>query len=129
MKIKKSAQIISFICLILFVIVFWECVGTDYGTSEIFTKKEIKSAIDKVKENFNDFDGCKVLSLSYAGDDKSIEELKYWNNYDEIIVINSVFISPIIKKNHWSPFEIYTWKFILAKNNYNSWEIISCGYG
>ena len=129
MKIKKSAQIISFICLILFVIVFWECVGTDYGTSEIFTKKEIKSAIDKVKENFNDFDGCKVLSLSYAGDDKSIEELKYWNNYDEIIVINSVFLSPIIKKNHWSPFEIYTWKFILAKNNYNSWEIISCGYG
>ena len=129
MKIKKSAQIISFICLILFVIVFWECVGTDYGTSEIFTKKEIKSAIDKVKENLNDFDGCKVLSLSYAGDDKSIEELKYWNNYDEIIVINSVFLSPIIKKNHWSPFEIYTWKFILAKNNYNSWEIISCGYG
>lgn len=102
---------------------------TDLGSSELYTDSEIKDAVSIVREQFRHFHGCILFSLSYAGDERSLSEFDYNDNYDEAIVINSVFLSPIIRAGAWTPRRIYTWTFLLMRQNGGQWELLTYGYG
>ena len=39
-------------------------VKIDYGTSAIYTKEDMDSAIDTIKETFKSFEGCELYNLS-----------------------------------------------------------------
>lgn len=120
--------IIALACVSVIAYVYNKPVTVDSGTSDIYTTSEIQSAIDIVKEEFNEFEGCKLFSLSYAGDEDSLKEFDYNSNYDEAIVINSVFISPMFGGGGWNSHEIYTWHFILMRENNGEWHLITYGY-
>ena len=102
---------------------------TDLGSSELYSEAEIRQAVQIVRDRFRHFHGCTLFSLSYAGDERSLAESDYNKNYDEAIVINSVFLSPIIRAGAWDPHEIYTWSFILMRENGGKWELLTYGYG
>ena len=49
-------------------------VKIDYGTSAIYTKEDMDSAIDTIKETFKSFEGCELYTLSYSSDDVCRDE-------------------------------------------------------
>ena len=51
-------------------------VKIDYGTSAIYTKEDMDSAIDTIKETFKSFEGCELYTLSYSSDDVCRDEEK-----------------------------------------------------
>ena len=114
MKSKMKKIIIPlasvFAILILAVAVFClKPVSVNCGSSELFSEDEIQSAAEIVKAKFRDFDGCKLISLSFAGDDKCLKEADGRTGYDKVIVFKSVFLSPIRSKDAgaWEPHSIY----------------------
>ena len=46
-------------------------VEIDYGTSSVYSKEEIDSAIEIIKKQFASFKGCELHSLSYMPDEES----------------------------------------------------------
>ena len=120
--------IILLVCATVLLILYAKPVETDCGTSDIYTEEEIQTAIDIVETKFKDFKGCKLFSLSYAGDEDSLKEFDYDENYDQAIVINSKFLSPLIQKGGWNAHEIYTWHFILMRKDNGIWQLLTWGY-
>ena len=100
----------------------------DCGFSEIYTADEILAAIDTVEDQFSDFEGCKLFALKYAGDAASLKENGYNNSYDQAIVIDSVFLSPLRSSGAWNSHKIYTWKFILMREAGGEWQLLDWGY-
>lgn len=136
---KKKAIII--LCLVAFLVLalVWcgkeKEVAIDYGTSELFSQADMDEAIKEIKKTFNTFEGCKLYSLSYASDEKCEKELEYCNGlapeettYDECIVFDSRFRSPITNAGAWEPNTIYTWSWYLARTNNGNWELLTYGY-
>ena len=108
--------------------VYLRPVKVRYGSSDLYSKAEIKSAIEVVEDKFGEFKGCKLLSLSYAGDEDSLKEFDYNPDYDEAIVINSRFISPPFGGGGWNSHELYTWHFILMRKDKGPWTLLTYGY-
>lgn len=100
----------------------------EIGTSDLYTQAEIQSAIDIVENKFTEFKGCRLFKLSYAGDADSLKEFTYNENYNEAIVINSKFLSPIFGGGAWNSHEIYTWHFILMRDDGGEWDLLTYGY-
>lgn len=98
----------------------------DVSSSDIYSDADIKSAMEVAEAKINEFDGCRLISLKYAGDDKCIKEAV--DIYSETIVINSVFLSPLKSLSAWEPHSVYKWFFILGRNNAGNWEIVNYGY-
>ena len=109
-------------------VLYLKPVQIDLGRSELYEEAEIQAAVDAVKEKFKAFDGCKLFKLSYAGDEESRKEFDYDDQYDEAIVINSVFLSPLTSRGAWEAREIYTWHFILMRKNGGAWTLLTYGY-
>ncbi|MBO4894489.1 MAG: hypothetical protein J5562_06220 [Clostridia bacterium] len=101
---------------------------TDTGYSKIYTEDEILSAEETVKEKFKELKGCKLFALTYAGDEESLSEYDYSEDYDQAIVINSVFLSPFFGGGAWNAREIYTWHFILMRSQGGEWKLLTYGY-
>ena len=101
---------------------------TDPGCSKIYTADEILSAEKAVKEKFKDLNGCKLFALTYAGDEASLSEYDYSEDYDQAIVINSVFLSPLFGGGAWNAHEIYTWHFLLMRSQGGEWKLLTYGY-
>ena len=71
-----------------------------------YTKEDMDSAIDQIKETFKSFEGCELHSLSYSSDDVCLdEEIIAWMNdlesandnkqvFTQCIMFNSSFRSP-----------------------------------
>lgn len=98
-----------------------------YRTSELYSKDTIQSAVEIVKSKFNEFDGCIPLSFYYAGDNTSAKEATN-RDYEKIIVIKVIFISPLKAKGAFEPHSLYRWLFILGCNSEDDWQIIDYGY-
>ena len=66
-------KIITVMLCIVLVLLFAGCgkdgdtskVEIDYGTSSVYSKEEIDSAIEIIKKQFTSFEGCELHSLSY----------------------------------------------------------------
>lgn len=50
------------------------------------------------------------------------------SQYEEYIVIDSAFRSPIFGGGGWSAARIYTWNWILGRNAGGEWVVIDKGY-
>ena len=103
----------------------------DWSESTIYTDDQIAAAADAVEAYFKTIDGCKLYSLTYAGDEKSQRELAYINesgDYDYCIVFDSVFRSPLFGGGGWTANEIYTWNWYLGRTNGGEWEVVQWGY-
>lgn len=103
-------------------------VKKDPGYSNIYEAGEISDAVDEVEKKFAEFKGCKLFALKYAGDEESARENESVENYDETIVIDSVFLSPLFGGGAWNAHSIYTWHFILARTYGGEWQIVNYGY-
>lgn len=130
MKKKIFVFIVALIIVLSLIagVLYFKPVSIDIGESNIYSEQEIQSAIDIVKTKFDDFDGCKLFSLSYAGDENSKKEYDYDENYDQAIVINSTFLSPLFNSGAWNPHEIYKWHFILMRADSGEWQLLTYGY-
>ena len=102
------------------------------AVSDIYSQEDIKSAVECVKKDFRSLRGCKLYSLSYAGDEQVQREterqLRQDSQYEEYIVIDSAFRSPIFGGGAWSAARIYTWGWILGRNAGGEWVVIDKGY-
>ena len=128
---KKFLLILS--VLLLFLLTSLACFSLypakiDCGASDLYTSDEINAAIQTVRDEFKTFSGCKLFSLSYAGDEASLKEFEYCADYEEAIVIDSVFLSPLFRSGAWTPRRLYTWHFILMRNPDSPWQLLTYGY-
>ena len=100
-----------------------------YDKSEIYSKEEIREAMDVVFNEFSDFEGAVLLKLEYD-EEFSNKQMKFNTgqyNCDEAIVLRSKFLSLVkAEEKKWN---IVKWDWILVRNEGENWEFKSCGYG
>ena len=101
-------------------------------SSEIYTDRDITSAMEIVLEEFQGKSDRILLSLSYIGD-SNISDYRDWadrNGADDVIVFLTdyyvSFFSDTPIQNTASEYE--NWKFILVRTNGGEWEIVDQGY-
>ena len=101
-------------------------------SSEIYTDRDITSAMEVVLEDFQGKNDRILLSLSYIGDSK-ISDYRDWadrNGTDEVIVFLTDYYVSLFSdtptQNTASEYE--NWKFILVRTNGGEWEIVDQGY-
>ena len=117
-------------------------VSVHYGSSEIYTKEDMKAAAEVIIDNFYDYNGSrfhgrKLFSLSYSGDERSGKELDYCNsfeNYDgvftECIVFDSFSVFYRLPGGAGSyENDIKFWSWTLARTDDGPWELVGYGYG
>lgn len=121
--ITISSIFIIVIAIVLFLLISNSAI---FKASELYSENEIQRAEEIVKQKFEDFDGCILISVSYAGDDISLKEADR-RDYENVIVIKSVFISPLKSKGSWEPHSLYIWQFILGSNSEKNWQILDYG--
>ena len=115
-------------------------VKIDYGTSAIYTKEDMDSAIDTIKETFKSFEGCELYTLSYSFDDvcRDEENIAWMNDlerandnkqiFTQCIMFDSSFRSPKKGGGAWEPNEEYTWSWWLARSEGGEWKLMTYGY-
>lgn len=137
-----------FICIILISIFLYfynppgktNNVTIQIGKSNKFNQEEITDAINCVKENFKDFNGCKLIKLRY-NEEKSNNLLKDYFKYNKellkhtkaenTIILLSDFDTGILGINgELEPNSTYTnWSWLLIRNNKtDKWQIYTNGY-
>jgi hypothetical protein len=100
-----------------------------YDKSEIYSKEEIREAMDVVFNEFSDFEGAVLLKLEYD-EEFSNKQMKFNTgqyNCDETIVLRLKFLSLV--KAEGKKWNIVKWDWILVRNEGENWEFKSCGYG
>ena len=114
--------------------------SVDYGTSDLYSQDDMDSAITEFKKEFENWRGCELHSIRYAGDDcNSAENLEWLNslnegsNYTECIEFVTDFHSPVedelLEGTAWEPDEEYTdWQWWLARTEGGAWELVTWGY-
>ena len=101
------------------------------GNSEIYTEAEIADAMQAVIKDFENLEGCRLYSLTYAGDEVSAEELAYINEfgkYDQCIVFRSMFRSPIFGGGGWNAHALYYWQWYVGRSPDGTWRVVTKGY-
>ena len=108
-------------------------VRTEEVASELYSQKDIDSAIGVIKKEFvQNWDGCTLTEISYAGDDVS-EKYPEWaerNDADEVIVLTSSFdVAEQGASPSLDPGNTYTrWMWILVRSNGGAWRHVDHGY-
>ncbi len=120
--------------VLLHVLIWNRPVTVDRGASALYSDEEIDRAVEVVKAKFAEMKGCRLISLSYAGDEKSQEELAYYNRelqagYTDCIVLNSEFRSPVFGGGAWDANSLYQWGWILVRTGDGPWTVLTSGYG
>lgn len=114
----------------------------DYGSSEIYTREDMDSAIKLITETFNTWKGCELHSIRYTSDDCNSEENIEWMNdlakgqgldvvFTQCIEFRSDYHSPADPKqaDAWNPDEEYTnWGWWLAREGGGEWHLMTFGY-
>ena len=99
--------------------------------SEIYSKRDIERAMNRVYREFAFFEGCVLLELEYD-EEYSKERMADWaENYnaDEAIVLLSKFYVAT-ENGSLAPGETYSkWNWILVRDKGGFWELKTWGYG
>ena len=116
-------------------------VKIDYGTSSIYSKEDMDSAIDVIKKQFSsfEFEGCELHSLSYISDEEcnNADNIEWMNDlrtdddkevFTQCIAFDSSFRSPKKGGGAWEANEEYTWSWWLARNEGGEWKLMTWGY-
>ena len=115
-------------------------VKIDYGSSSVYTKKEMKEAIKVIKREFISWKGCKLHSLTYLSDDCNNEKNLSWMNslrkaddkgeaITQCIMFEGTFRSPKNGGDGWEPDREYTWSWWLARSEDGRWKLMTWGSG
>ncbi len=110
-----------------------EGVKTRNVTSEIYSQKDISSAINTIKREFrNNWSGCTLTEIYYAGDECSEEyqDFANENNADEVIVLLSSFdVDSSGGDGSLNPNSTYdNWSWILVRTSGGKWKHVDHGY-
>lgn len=103
------------------------------NTVRLYSQKEINSAIDVIKKEFEkDWKGCTLKEIHYAGDKISEEHQEFAERYnaDEVIVLVSTFdVDESGGDGSLNPNSTYTdWNWILVRKNDGKWKHVDHGY-
>lgn len=116
------------------------CSGGDFQNvkthevdSELYSKKEINSAIDTIKSEFKkDWKGCTLTEIYYAGDSVSKDHQDWADRYnaDETIVLLSSFdVDSSGGNGSLNSNSTYDgWSWILVRKEGESWVHVDHGY-
>ena len=142
MKTLKPTILLLLSAIMLFI--FCSCADIRFGDvncvevieieSQAYTQAEINSAVKTAKNYFKqNFNGCKLLTIGYAGDD-SYEEAKEWAQTYEadkaIILISDFEVDSSGGDGSLEPNSTYTdWEWVLVKNGNGIWKHATHGYG
>ena len=108
----------------------------EYGSSALYTEREMDRAIEKIRAEFDNWEGCQLHSVSYAGDDCNSQENIDWLNslrdghgFTQCMEFVSSFHSPKEQVGAWEPDKEYTdWQWWLASTPDGDWELVTWGY-
>lgn len=115
-------------------------VRIDYGTSSIYTQKDMNAAIELIKKEFDTWNGCELYSISYSSDDECSESNIAWMNeleaandekkiFTQCIMFKSDFHSPKKGGGAWNVDDEYTdWQWWLARTDGDQWKLMTWGY-
>lgn len=113
-------------------------VTVDHGSSNIYTLADMDSAVNQIMIKFKDFDGCKLHSIEYGGDDRVTTDNLDWMNelngnkadFTQVICFESSFRSPIFGGAGWEANTEYEgWEWWLARTDDGGWVVMTWGYG
>ena len=142
----KNGKRSAFIALILLAAILCAACGKsqeasiDYGSSELYTKEEMDTAIALIRAEFDSWEGCELHSLRYAGDECQNPENVRWMGElaaaqgEERTIVHcmeflSEFHSPKQNAGAWNPDEEYTdWQWWLAGTEDGDWLLLTWGY-
>ena len=131
---------ISFILCVLLLFGLCACnkektddVKMPFVESKIYSQEDISSAISTITEEFkNEWSGCTLTEIYYAGDDVSAE-YQDWadrHNADEVIVLLSSFYVDSSggdgSLNSDSTYD--NWNWILVRSSGGEWKHVDHGY-
>ena len=134
--IAAVAALAALVIAVVGTVVFFESRPMDQvliaaGNSELFTQEEIDAAAEAVLADFENLDGCKLYSLTFAGDEKCLAEVDYVNTfgaYTNIVVFDSVFRSPLFGGGGWNANELYYWSWYVGRSPDGTWQVVTTGY-
>ena len=138
-KSRKRIVLVSALSIVLCCAIIFACVSLkpatiDYGASDIYSKADMDSAIELIKDKFDSWEGCKLYSISYTADSFCERELDYCNTladdgivYDQCIVFRTSFRSPIFGGGAWNANYNYDWSWYLARSANGDWDLLTWG--
>ena len=110
----------------------------NYAESEIYSRAEMYDAIDIIKSKFNEWRGCKLHAIRYAGDSaNSAENIKWLNelapgeNFAQCIEFLSDFYvsAEAADFTTFNPNSEYkNWQWWLARTDGGDWKLLTFGY-
>lgn len=112
-----------------------ENVKIDLGESEIYSQKDLNSTAEMILSEIGSWNSVKrVYTISYCGDDYSVNQLDYCNslsdkNFTHCVVFESSFrTSSSSGSGGFNPNSCYEWEWWLAKTDDGEWELLTWGY-
>ncbi len=133
MNRKKILLVGLLVCIGAMAAVLLRPVDIDYGTSEMYTRKEVEAAAQTVVDQVNSWEGCRLYSVAYEGDLRCKMELDYClglgegKDCEECIVFTGSFRSPLFNSGSWNPNHVYHWTWYLGRPKGGTWEILTWG--
>ena len=142
---KKWISILLSICLILSLAACSSspsdqaepAFDVDYGSSSLYSLKELEEAVRLIEDQIAKFPGCELRTVRYAGDESSREENVQWLNsladggsYTQAAEFLSSFHTAAQGTGAFEPdtdYENYEWW--LARTAEGGWKLLSWGYG
>lgn len=131
-------KIVSVFIIIALLFTFTAC-GNSIGavtpaySSDIHTKDDIETAIKVAKHYFiKEFEGCKLLTITYGGDDmleKHKDLTESSDVKDVIVLVSSFYVSPDGGDGSLNQNDIYTgWEWIIVRDSSGNWVHKGHGY-
>lgn len=100
--------------------------------SEIYSQEEINSAIDTIqKELKEDWKGCTLTEVYYAGDEISEKEASNYNaeDVDVMVLLSSMYVARNGGDGSLNTNYTYEdWMWILVKSDNGEWVHVDHGY-
>ena len=129
---KKLALILSVLALVFSIAGCSDAVKVGGFSSMILDSEDYDAAVEEVQLAFQEFEGCKMKEIGYAGDQAVKDEAEVRGLAPEqVIVLKSTFTTD--KEDHHNglepdyTYEDYLW--ILTRNtSAEPWEVIDHGY-
>lgn len=104
--------------------------------SEIYSEEDINEAIVVIENYFaENFEGCRLEKIAYAGDERTKREIQYQSEYSEnhaeiIVLISDFYVYPHGGDGSLNTDYTYTdWNWILEKSPNGNWKHKDHGYG
>ncbi len=132
---KKFLSVLLILALVFSLTACGNGIGavTPKYSSDVHSKEDIETAIRVATYYFiKEFDGCKLLSITYGGDDileKHKDLTESGDIKDVIVLVSSFYVSPDGGDGSLNQNDIYTgWEWIIVKDSNGNWVHKDHGY-